>query len=565
MKKFSVIIILAIAIFAFTVDSFAYVSKYLNIKEGSVEMKFLNDAKNYSLEDGSIIASGLGDNLKKYRDDIKKIDDALKKEHFVHEKKRGFIPWLRRIFGKDKAKTFTIREKSSIIFDYLHKNVFKNYDEHSTTLDVTLKTGKFNCVTATVLYNILLKKNGIKADIAKLPTHVFTQIKDKKIIIDVENATPFGFDIGAKTDTQKDFQKITGYVYFKEASKRIILDRVGIFFTIYGNRAAVAAKTGFPLLAFQNSLKAYALAPTDANSLPNVVGGYAIYSADLVNKGDFAKAVEILEEGIANTPKANSSTLISNYQAALDAQTAVLVKSAKYDDAISIIEKAQKITGEKLLDVEENLYARILVKLINNEKDYKKAYTYAKKAIINQAKSANIKNLLISGIKSLSETYSKKPKDYSKNKAFFLQWYALMKNKEFNIFMERYFAAVAEHKFNADKADDALGVYNEALSLTPKSEFLNSKAAEICNKIATKYAKAKSYAKAIKYNKLGLKYLPKESSFINNMAMVYREWAYSYIEKEQYTEGMKIIEQGLKDVPTDNKLLYYKNFIEKQK
>jgi tetratricopeptide (TPR) repeat protein len=562
-KGFGFLSVLMVCLFTVS-PSFGQISRHLNLEENSIEMRFLRNPDGYSLKDGAIIASGHANHLEDYRKNLSSISEKIRAEHFTDEKERGFIPWVKRLFGDDKTKEYTTKEKAKIVFDYLHRNVLKEYNASATTLDVTLRTGKYNCLTATLIYALMLDDIGVKSDIVALPTHIFSRIKteDNKII-DIENSTPFGFDIGSSEDAQKNFTRITGFKYVGDSDKLETLDKQGVFSVIYANRAATAFKDGFPVLAFQNALKAMAVNPKGRELSPNVAMGYVAYSGELVKKGDFDRAVAILEEGIGFIE--DNQSLVSNYMVALDGKITMLVREDKYDDAVSIAKRAREVVGRDLPKLNENLYIRILARLINDKRDLEKAFPYASDAVTLLPQSENIRTLLINGIKFLSEEFSRKPEDFSKNREIFIKWYGLMRSNEFVVFMERYFIAVADYMFNKGEVQKALEVVDEGLAIKDDSKALKNKGAEFSAKIAADYSRARDFPNAILYNHLGLRYLAGESSFRENLRILYREWAYHYIEKEEFGRAMEIVNEGLGVFPNEERLLYYKDFINRSK
>ena len=64
-----------------------------------------------------------------------------------------------------------------VIFDFMHHAILVGgYHADSTDLAQTIDTGRFNCVSATVLFNCLAERFGLSARGLAYPGHVMTRI-----------------------------------------------------------------------------------------------------------------------------------------------------------------------------------------------------------------------------------------------------------------------------------------------------------------------------------------------------------------------------------------------------
>jgi len=252
----------------------AYISKFIDIPADSKEAQFLQNPAQFSLAEGGLIASGIytEDNLKKLNNIIaesKKITDPDKK---------------------------ALAKK---IFEFMHKTVLKKYIADATTLENVLKSSHFNCVSSTLIYNILLDQQGITAKAVVLPSqeHVFSILKFDTPV-EAEATSPYGFDAANNPEIQANLKKLTGAVYSSQAKDRIEVDNIGLLAFLYVNRAYFASQKKDNYNAFQYMLKAAAIYPGSAIVATNTASAFVNYSADLIDKKDFAKAMSILEEAM---------------------------------------------------------------------------------------------------------------------------------------------------------------------------------------------------------------------------------------------------------------------------
>jgi hypothetical protein len=81
------------------------------------------------------------------------------------------------------------------VFSYLHGTWLKQYKKETVSLLDIVHEMKFNCVTATILYNMICEDFGWRTEAFETPTHVYTIFTNFTNPVMVENTTPMGFDI----------------------------------------------------------------------------------------------------------------------------------------------------------------------------------------------------------------------------------------------------------------------------------------------------------------------------------------------------------------------------------
>jgi len=75
------------------------------------------------------------------------------------------------------------------IFYRVHKNSLVDYDKMAT-MDETLKTGQFGCLTGTALYALILEHFGFNYDIIELTNHVYIQVVVNDRLMVMESTLP---------------------------------------------------------------------------------------------------------------------------------------------------------------------------------------------------------------------------------------------------------------------------------------------------------------------------------------------------------------------------------------
>jgi hypothetical protein len=99
---------------------------------------------------------------------------------------------------QSKSVEFKKKEKYyKFIFDHVQTTFLKTYDLDGGFIDI-FSTGKYNCLTATLLYSFLLEKLHIDYIIKYMPNHVYLMVNDQ--------ATPYIFET---TDPINGFMAIS--------------------------------------------------------------------------------------------------------------------------------------------------------------------------------------------------------------------------------------------------------------------------------------------------------------------------------------------------------------------
>ena len=119
------------------------------------------------------------------------------------------------------------------LFLYLHTSCLKDYQLKATTLFDILERKEYNCVSATVLYNLLCDEVGLSTEAFETPTHVYTIFTNVTQQVMVENTTSMGFNI------MKNLQRYSQYLlqyYPQNEALNIGLDRLYAYENANGRR-----------------------------------------------------------------------------------------------------------------------------------------------------------------------------------------------------------------------------------------------------------------------------------------------------------------------------------------
>jgi tetratricopeptide (TPR) repeat protein len=90
------------------------------------------------------------------------------------------------------------------LFEAMHKEVLTQpYNIDCTELSKVMKTGHFNCVSATILFNCLAEKAGLNICALEMPGHALSRVKFADgVSLNIETTCPTWFDLQNDKDRQ---------------------------------------------------------------------------------------------------------------------------------------------------------------------------------------------------------------------------------------------------------------------------------------------------------------------------------------------------------------------------
>jgi tetratricopeptide (TPR) repeat protein len=141
------------------------------------------------------------------------------------------------------------RERAKRLLLALHHKggLFGEYDARATTLGDILDRRRYNCVSASVVYNVLANRLGLSVSAQLLPTHARTLLELKTKRINVETTSPDGFDPDPELEASI-LAQVGGTL--TDGGRAIVPDKGSIVATlvligtIYVNRASIAQEAG---------------------------------------------------------------------------------------------------------------------------------------------------------------------------------------------------------------------------------------------------------------------------------------------------------------------------------
>jgi hypothetical protein len=77
----------------------------------------------------------------------------------------------------------------------LHQRFLRRYDASADGMDAILDRSEYNCVSASLLYGIVVRAFGIPAEVLEVPRHVYVRIEAGRRMVDIETTSLRGFDL----------------------------------------------------------------------------------------------------------------------------------------------------------------------------------------------------------------------------------------------------------------------------------------------------------------------------------------------------------------------------------
>ena len=266
------------------------------------------------------------------------------------------------------------------LFETMHKEILTQpYSLDCTELSKVMKTGHFNCVSATVLFNCLAEKVGLNVCAVEMPGHALSQVKFADgHVMDIETTCPTWFDLQSEKERQMaTLQRIAppvpgvpvpataqnAFPATPEPKLELPADRreissVQLVATVYYNIGVdLHAKKCYPEAAAAN-IKALYLDKGNEQAWTNLLVAINNWALDVASeeKGKlYDLAITLYDQGIALDP--TYAIFRSNYVYVFYYWIHGLATLGRFDDARKVFDHAEKrVPGNKdLLELIEKV------------------------------------------------------------------------------------------------------------------------------------------------------------------------------------------------------------------
>ena len=142
--------------------------------------------------------------------------------------------------GADQNLPLRKQDQGDYLLNFMHRQFLKTYVERQTRLDLTVTTGRYNCVSSAVLYAILASSVGLETRGVLTKDHAFAQVNTGDELVDVETTNRYGYNPGSRKEFQDNFGNTTGFAYVAPQNyrDRSTISQLELVSLIMSNRIA---------------------------------------------------------------------------------------------------------------------------------------------------------------------------------------------------------------------------------------------------------------------------------------------------------------------------------------
>ncbi|MGL4387878.1 MAG: hypothetical protein ACRCTJ_00600 [Brevinema sp.] len=452
----------------------------------------------------------------------------------------------------------TQRQIAIAIGDYLHTHVFIKYRLSATTLKDVFEEGLFNCLSATVLMNLLLKLFGIEAKSIILPTHVYTLATLDGHMSEIENTIKDGLSISENKAAQDQFHKLTGFDYSNDFKKKVVISWNETIGLLYSNRSYFDAKKNNHNKAFQNMLKAQVFLAESPSEQTNLSIGYLNYSYNIYRNPHqaldvYLKTLSILEEGLSRYPL--FANLKGNYLKGLGIVIEKMIETDSPSEKINdLLQGAKPYLDsnsfnklEKMKLINETIFA------MRNSKNFSNAKNNLTQLLYKYPSDASTKDLVKEyayvRIKDSLDTAT----DPTKKNINLIQEIQQLPKELINESLAFYYSEIARALFDKNSFQESINTMLDAKNIFGAIPLVKQNGFVYAVNSAQHYLKKDDLNNALKFYKESF-HFKKDRQVIYNMGILYEKLAYEYASKKNIKKTKEIIQEGISLVPNNQRL-----------
>ncbi len=297
---------------------------------------------------------------------------SLAAEGFANES--DFRPQQRRVeelarrFRADVRSSANVRTQAAVLLQLLHAEVFTGgYELRCSTLSETLRTGKYNCVTATILYVCLCEEVGLEAWGVEIPAHVYAEVNDGGRPLRVETTCARWFEL-VDRDPLLAERSVPGRpadAGSHRGSSRLetaagqdantagprALDAWQMVAILYYNRGVDHAEQDLYPAAVAANQKALKLDPASRTARKNLLGAINNWALSLADDDQYSEALALLEHGRLLAP--DHATFATNVIALYQRWVDQLCRAAQFSEADAVVLSALQKHADARLAAEQ--------------------------------------------------------------------------------------------------------------------------------------------------------------------------------------------------------------------
>ena len=256
-----------------------------------------------------------------------------------------FDSWIKKLEGPLKD----LRERRAgdpllarYIFEFMHREILTGgYSLEATNLSDIFEEGRFNCVSATLLYCCLASEFGL--DVRGLETvgHAMSCLVLPNEQIEIESTCPRWFHLASNPKRRAELvEKTIGIRPDDKTKSYRLVSEVELIATIYYNRGLDMLTAGNYTGALAANAIALAFDPSNKTAHGNLLAVLNNWAITLAGEGEYLEAIGLLETGIRIDPK--FQTFQTNILHVHRRWVEELCKESRYGEAIDVLAEGSR-------------------------------------------------------------------------------------------------------------------------------------------------------------------------------------------------------------------------------
>lgn len=197
----------------------------------------------------------------------------------------------------------SVQERAKLVLVFLHDRLFSGgYDLKATELPGVFASGRFNCVSATVLYNSLAAEAGLTVQPLRLPQHTCSVLVDGDLRVRVEATCADWFDARHRPSAVLNPETPIVGLSTESQDEGVPISEVALVAMIYYNRGVEALRQNDFELAIARNRLALLLDTENTDARGNLLSAINKRGLELTTQKRFEAAIELVEQGLKIEP-----------------------------------------------------------------------------------------------------------------------------------------------------------------------------------------------------------------------------------------------------------------------
>lgn len=257
----------------------------------SLERSLFSDAADGRLDEFSLLTASL-------------VASGVQSPELLGQYQKRFDALVVELKGSDPP-TDDDRNNVEAIFGFLHRRILHGgYRIDCTDLRVALDEGRFNCVSASVLFQYLAERRGLDTCGLEMPGHVMSRVRLPNRLLDIETTCSAWFRLMDDPKRQaRSVRDTLGTLPNSARSPGREVSGIGLVAMVYYNRGVDLLAAARYAEAASANAKALTLDNGSQTARGNLLATVNNWAIALGKAGRLDEAISILEAGMAIDPQ----------------------------------------------------------------------------------------------------------------------------------------------------------------------------------------------------------------------------------------------------------------------